>query len=714
MSKAPRACSYYRVDLHVHSPGSSDYAGDRQVSPYEFIREFVSRGLDLIAITDHNTGSYIDQAIEARNQIASKEGRNITVLPGVELHASPGVHLLAILPDGGTEAVTDLLSRLGLPSNQHGDNTKLISQPIGEISRIVCERRGLLIGAHCNSTKGVVEELSGQARLEWLRSLDALEINSESGEDKASKTIEYVTRDLKVAIPFTFGSDSHDSASDTTGMWVKMAEPSFTCLRQLTFEPQLRISRAEPAAPVHGWIAGFTTTHGIYAGERFRFSPHLNALLGGRGAGKSAAIDLLRFAFEAEPQASDENSAVFANRIMGFLRSVGEVCVLVIGTDGETYFITRDGTYEIPNARSRPIFTRSARVYQVSEDKLIERDLRPLDVLGIEFYGQGEVVRLADRVDEQLRLIDENLDHSVAGALVEAAEEQLLANEEQLLNYGQRLETIRAAAAARPQLEERRGNLAKSLEDPIFEERSRWDSERIWMERQEEWVKDILCGLSESIPPRPEDSIDIQESSAKAVLEKVKQAAVRIFDSGREDLASLRGSLADSLTELQGYRSEWNTEFQIAEERYRARLTELGATSLAQAAAEKSRVEQELTRIEISVEPEIGQIESEVASLQDQRSSLLEKLKSARSAIKQSRSQFVQELNSTMGGDVMVDLTGKSTFMYFDTIDGPLQGSRMLNRENQLSLVCETLTPERLVEVNSLERNLRIDENWCH
>ena len=420
---------------------------------------------------------------------------------------------------------------------------------------------------------------------------------------------------------------------------------------------------------------------------------------GGRGAGKSAAIDLLRFAFEAEPQASDDNSAVFTNRIMGFLRSVGEVCVLVVGADGETYVITRDGTHEIPNARANPIFSGSARVYQVSDDKLIERDLRPQDVLGIEFYGQGEVARLADRVDEQLRLIDENLDHSVATASVEAAEKQLTANAEQLLKHNQRLEELQAEAAARPQLEERRSNLAESLEDPIFEERSRWDSEGIWMESQEDWAKDILSRLPESVPPRPEDSIDIQESSAKAVLEKIREAAARISDSARDDLASFRESLAVSLTELQGYQAEWNTEFEIAKERYRARLAELGATSLAHAAAEKSDVEQELTRIEISVEPEIVQIESKIASLQDQRSGLLKTLKSARWAIRQSRSQFVEELNSRMGGDVMVDLSGNNTSMYFDAVDRPLQGSRMLNRENQLSLVCETLTPERLVEV---------------
>lgn len=182
------------MDLHVHSPASSDYSGDTGISHHEFVSKYIERGLDLISITDHNTGAYIDGAIQARNQIAKEWGKNITILPGVELSVSPGVHLLAILPEGGSAVVSDLLSRLELPVEQHGDTTKLITRSIGDIARIVHERRGLLIGAHCNSTHGVIEELSGQTRLDWLEKLDALEINSGQNEEKVSKTINYVTK----------------------------------------------------------------------------------------------------------------------------------------------------------------------------------------------------------------------------------------------------------------------------------------------------------------------------------------------------------------------------------------------------------------------------------------------------------------------------------------------------------------------------------------
>lgn len=699
LSRLRRACTYHKVDLHVHSPASSDYTGDKDISPYDFVSAFVARGFHMIAITDHNAGTFIDSAIEARNRIESDEGNRIVVLPGVELYVSPGVHVLAILPGGGSAAVSDLLSRLELPIEHHGDITKLIRQSIGDISRAVHEREGIVIGAHCNSTHGVVNELSGQARLEWLRELDAIEINSAAGDDKVSSTTNYVSNELGVMIPYTFGSDSHDCTIDLMGMWVKMAEPSLASLKQLIFEPQLRVSRDEPIPPSYGRIVGFTSTHGIYANQRFRFSPHLNVLLGGRGAGKSAAIDLLRFAFGAEPNAGDVNEEVFSNRIKGFLQSVGEVSVVVVGNDGNVYVIVRPGNYEVSGSRSRVTFTETPRVYQVSGENLIERELRPIDVLGVEFYGQGEVARLADRVEEQMRLIDENLDYSEDYNSIVNAELELKTGEEQLVQHKQRLEELRVKVASRPRLEERRNHLLQSLSDPVFEERTRWDQERTWLQGQQDWLQSILNELPLSISTYSDISIEIEKSTAKAILEKVRETSERILGSGRKDLERFRNMLTQAITELQGYRSEWNTAFENAENQYRARLAELGAADLAAVAAEHRNVEEEIRLIDTNTRPEMEQIESDVSALESNRALQLVKLGDARAAIASSRSRFVEELNSRLGGDVIVDLSKRDRSLFFESVDKPLQGSGMQHREDQILLACAKFTPEKFVEI---------------
>ena len=707
LSRTRRACSYHKVDLHVHSPVSPDYCGDKDITPYEFLTEFVERGFDMIAITDHNTGTYIDRAVAAREQIAREDGRNITVLPGIELHVSPGIHLLAILPEGGSAAISDLLSRLQMPIEQQGDTDKLISSTIEEIRAAVRERGGLIIGAHCNSSKGILQVLEGQARQQWLTIVDALEINSSTKDDSVNKTISYVTKDLAVSLPFTFGSDSHDCKSDGTGMWVKMAEPSFTCLRQLTFEPDLRISRYEPSAAQYGRIVGFTTTHGIYIGERFRFSPNLNVLLGGRGAGKSAAIDLLRFAFELEPRSGGDVNDVFTDRIAGFLQSIGEVLVVIAGNDGERYVITRSGTYEKPSPRASLKFTETSRVYQVVGDSLIQRDMRPTEVLDVEFYGQGEVSQLANRVEEQLRLIDENLDHSRVTASILETEQKLCAGEQQLVRHRHRVEELQVEVSKRPELEHRREQLAESLADAIFAERSRWDTERSWVQGRQNWVQSALDTLPGSMPVHTDVSIVVEDSPGKAVIEKVQEASNRILESSRTELKQFRERIESGISELEEYRKEWDAEFEKADKRYRERLAELGAANLDQAAAELRGVEGELTRIETDVEPEMQRNESEISLVLAARGRLLNKLRRVRTIMKNSRSAFVDELNSNLGGIVVINLSNSDNSRYFDSVDLPLQGSGIQHREDQLSLACEAFSPTEFVEIvraNSIDK----------
>lgn len=699
LSRARRSCTYYRVDLHVHSPASSDYQGEQEISHYEFVSEFADRGCDMIAITDHHTGEFIDGAIEASAQLERNEGKKIVILPGVELNVFPGVHLLAILGDGGSEGIADLLSRLKVPVGRRGDTTYIIKSQIGDIIDIVHERDGLLIGAHCNSTHGVIKELNGQPRLDWLSALDALEIKSGQVESKVSKTKSYVTNDLRVTIPFTFGSDSHDAAIENSGMWVKMANPSITSLRQLKFEPDLRVRRTVPAALIHGRVVGFTATHGIYADERFRFSPNLNVLLGGRGAGKSAAIDLLRFAYGEEPSTENDNYAVFANRIKGFLKSVGKVFVVVESADRKTYLITRSGAYSQRRPNAIPKFSDAAQVFQVVNNKLMPRNMRPQDVLGIEFYGQGEAARLADRIGEQMRLIDENIDLSEPTEIISETEWELNEEERQVLELEKRAEQLRGEAAARFELEERRDRLAETLADPIFAERNRWDSEQNWMQQRQHWVQSVLDKLPGSLPSRSDVPIDIEGSSAKDVIKKIRDATDRLRESGGADLHRLREKVAGVMSELGDYRAEWNRAFESADRSYRARLADLEAKDLEQVAAEHRNLEQELARITTMVVPEIEHIEKQISVLESRRAKHLDKLRTARARRDSLRAKFVGELNSRLGGTVEVSLSNSDTSHYFDAIDGPMQRSGIHNREEQILRICNSFAPQNFVEI---------------
>ena len=61
--------------------------------------------------------------------------------------------------------------------------------------------------------------------------------------------------------------------------------------------------------------------------------------------------------------------------------------------------------------------------------------------------------------------------------------------------------------------------------------------------------------------------------------------------------------------------------------------------------------------------------------------------------------KFVEKLNESLGGEVIVDLSGHDTSAYFDAVENALRGSRMQRREDQISLVCNSFLPKRFVAV---------------
>lgn len=81
-----------RADLHIHTCLSP--CGELEMSPRAVVGRAREIGLDLIAITDHNTTENAGAAIEAA------AGTGLAVLPGIELTTAEEVHLLGLFETG--------------------------------------------------------------------------------------------------------------------------------------------------------------------------------------------------------------------------------------------------------------------------------------------------------------------------------------------------------------------------------------------------------------------------------------------------------------------------------------------------------------------------------------------------------------------------------------------------------------------------------------
>jgi predicted metal-dependent phosphoesterase TrpH len=91
------------IDLHTHSTAS-----DGTEAPAGLVAAAVAAGLDVLAITDHDTTSGWDEAAAAARNLG------IALVPGIEIscqHAGMSIHLLGYLPDRRHPALAAELER---------------------------------------------------------------------------------------------------------------------------------------------------------------------------------------------------------------------------------------------------------------------------------------------------------------------------------------------------------------------------------------------------------------------------------------------------------------------------------------------------------------------------------------------------------------------------------------------------------------------------
>ncbi len=100
-------------DLHIHSCLSP--CGDVDMTPNNIVNMAVLCGLQLIAITDHNSTRNCPAALKVAKNLP------ITVLCGMELTTSEGIHVVFILPDLERALEFDkyVHARLDKVENQH-------------------------------------------------------------------------------------------------------------------------------------------------------------------------------------------------------------------------------------------------------------------------------------------------------------------------------------------------------------------------------------------------------------------------------------------------------------------------------------------------------------------------------------------------------------------------------------------------------------------
>lgn len=206
----------FKADLHTHTLFSP--CGDLDMTPDNIIALALERGLDVIAITDHNSTRHCRLAEHYSHN------RDIFVLCGAEITTKEEAHCLAYMPDH--ESLDKLQAYLdehlpNIPNNPDvfGDQvqidedmnivyeesrllTSAIDQSVNQIADFVHSIGGLFVPAHIDKT--TTSLISQLGFIPFDLDYDAVELSKHGNKDEMLKIHKYLKNKT-----FTRSSDAH-------------------------------------------------------------------------------------------------------------------------------------------------------------------------------------------------------------------------------------------------------------------------------------------------------------------------------------------------------------------------------------------------------------------------------------------------------------------------------------------------------------------------
>ena len=139
------------VDLHIHS-GLSPCA-DKDMTPNNIVNMACLKGLDAIAVTDHNS----TRNLPSIAKVAEKN--NLILIPGIEVTSREEVHLLALFVDLAAALDFQRLLDASLPQVENKARVFGNQYVYDEEDRIIDEIKVLLLNAVNLSIEDVIREV---------------------------------------------------------------------------------------------------------------------------------------------------------------------------------------------------------------------------------------------------------------------------------------------------------------------------------------------------------------------------------------------------------------------------------------------------------------------------------------------------------------------------------------------------------------------------
>lgn len=357
----PRGSVWEKWDLHTHTyldpnwqwPSKFPEKRGKKIKKFnkEFIKHCIDTDISVVAITDHNTGAAIDKLLEMKEAM----GNPINIIPGVEVISTEGIHIVCLFDSLKTQkdsnnrwgtwekTIDNFLTKIQIPKPRFKDEITRINP---EISKINCDSiietakkfSAISIFSHSYSANsGLFKRGNPRQRKRVLGKCNIIGLAaSYDNLEKRRKNVEKKLKNYGFQprnYAFVNSSDARcvkDVGSKFT--WIK-SNPNFEGLKQVVYEPQERtfIGMNDPNKFDYPIISSIKIkgTKDFFFKDNVEifFNKNLISVIGSRGTGKSALLDLVALSLGKKSVVLSNDTKT--NYIKSFLNESGELEVII-------------------------------------------------------------------------------------------------------------------------------------------------------------------------------------------------------------------------------------------------------------------------------------------------------------------------------------------------------------------------------------------------
>jgi ABC-type lipoprotein export system ATPase subunit len=645
------------ADLQVHTPADKNHRYGNAGGPEpneafarKLLQAHVDAGVQIVAVTDHNSVEWWP----ILNQVGEELG--VFVFPGIEVNVNK-CHLMAIWErdEKGHKLAQQFLTRSFKPGVEplEEDRTPkpLAEGSVLEVAERAVEGKALVFAPHSTAKqiglfgKNVCNMSAAIAKSGVVSGFDVM-------NDKGLDVLRNPAAEFGDLIPpwFSSGDVRELDAVGKRACYLKTDErPTLESLRQAFLMPETRVRLREDLKP--RWkgvkyarfldspepacarIESISVEGGFHNGLKVEFGPGLNAVIGGKGTGKSTLIEILRFALEAPasiaPKAirKDGRDSLTAN-----FPSNAEASVAFVDADGEEYQVTRVGG--------------SAGGALYSEGKKL--DIDPRRRIGVVVFGQRELAALPGEADalENFVLSRREKEHAEASAVVDKALEKARKIAEELDDLDYELTDFRDAKEELEDINEKLGKIVKSGSSDLAGESEALQQADDALGELFEWPAGVVEqaeALAELEPPELPDHPKLP-SGIKSTRREGQRAVAKAAQAAIDAATGLE-------KKLDAHEAAWEKTREKRREEIARLLADAGLEDPAELGQLQARKVELTRRLRDSADKQKAR-----AKLLPKREAAVEALEAARRARSRLIEDAVAELNGLTGERVRIDL----------------------------------------------------------